>query len=70
MWFLVYVVLSTFLANAFSDATLHRTFIILLILSRGGEQYVHTHIHMRISISLFSSLSICLSSLGFLNGYC
>ena len=38
---LVYVVLSTFLANASSDAMLHRIFTILLILSGGGEQGEH-----------------------------
>lgn len=37
---LAYVISSTFLANVSPDAMLHRTFI-LLMNSKGGEQYTH-----------------------------
>lgn len=53
MRFGAYVVLSAFLANVSSDAMLHRVFIILLILSGGGNSmYVHIYLRVCISMSL------------------
>ena len=67
MWFLAYVVLSTFLANVSSDAVTHRVFIILLILSWGEEQCLCTFMYVSVHLEHYP---ICLRNLGFLDKYC
>ena len=64
---LVYVVLSTFLANASSDAMLHRIFTILLILSGGGEQGEHICVCVCVCAQRLYLYPVCLSSLEFLD---
>lgn len=49
MWLLVYVVLSTFLANASSDAMLHRIFLLLVLSGEGNSTYAHTCVSISLS---------------------
>lgn len=51
VWFLAYIVLSTFLANVSSDAVLLRIFTILLILV-GGTVCINTYTHICVYVYL------------------